>query len=63
MDSAVLRAVQQPLKNAYRENPREAVVTLRAHGDLGDQAISCSLATGKALVEARLHRATGGTVR
>jgi len=60
MDSAVLRAVQQPLKDAYRENPREAVVTLRAHGDLGDQAISCSVATGKALVEAGLHPATGG---
>ena len=60
MDSAVLRAVQQPLKDAYRENPRQAVVTLRAHGDLGDQAISCSVATGKALVEAGLHPATGG---
>ena len=46
MDSATLRAMQQPLKDAYRENPRQAVVTLRAHGDLGGQAISCSVATG-----------------
>src|SRR6266487_1837022 len=42
MDSTVLRAVQQPLKDAYRENPQEAVVTLRAQGRLGDEAISCS---------------------
>src|SRR6266567_688277 len=60
MDSAVLRTVQQPLKDAYRENPEEALVTLRAHGRLGDEAISCSVATGKALVEAGLHPATGG---
>jgi hypothetical protein len=38
MDSAALRAVQQPLKDAYREKPQDAVVTLRAHGDLGEQA-------------------------
>ena len=41
MDSAGLRAVQQPLKDAYREKPQDAVVTLRAHGDLGEQAITC----------------------
>ena len=60
MDSAALRAVQQPLKDAYREKPQEAVVTLRAHGDLGEQAITCSVATGKALIEAGLHPASGG---
>jgi uncharacterized OsmC-like protein len=60
MDSAELRAVQQPLKDAYRMNPAGAVVTLRAHGRLGDQAITCSVATGKALAEAGLHPATGG---
>ena len=36
MDSAELRAVQQPLKDAYREDPEQAVVTLRAHGQLED---------------------------
>jgi len=60
MDSATLRAMQQPLKDAYRENPQQAVVTLTARGELGSQAISCSVATGRALVEAGLHPATGG---
>ena len=60
MDSAELRAVQQPLKDAYRQNPGEAVVTLRAHGQLDEQAISCSVATGQALAVAGLHPATGG---
>ena len=32
MDSAELRALQQPLKDAYREDPEKAVVTLRARG-------------------------------
>ncbi len=60
MDSAALRAAQQPLKAAYREQPQQALVTLRAHGDLGEQSISCSVATGKALTEAGLHPASGG---
>ena len=59
MDSAKLRAVQQPLKDAYRENPEKAVVTLRAHGKL-DDAISCSVETGRALAIAGLHPASGG---
>jgi uncharacterized OsmC-like protein len=60
MDSAELRAVQQPLKDVYREQPEQAVVTLRAHGRLEEQAISCSVATGRALTVADLHPATGG---
>ncbi len=60
MDLAELRALQQPLKDAYRENPDAAVVTLRAHGQLDEQAISCSVATGQALAVAGLHPATGG---
>ena len=59
MDSAELRAVQQPLKDAYRENPEKAVVTLRAQGQL-DDAISCSVETGRALATAGLHPASGG---
>ena len=59
MDSAELRAVQQPLKDAYREDPEKAVVTLRAQGHL-DDAISCSVETGRALAVAGLHPATGG---
>jgi uncharacterized OsmC-like protein len=60
MDSTQLRAAQQPLKDAYRTDPQAAMVTLRAHGQLGDDAISCSVATGQALAEAGLHPATGG---
>ena len=60
MDSAELRAVQQPLKDAYREHPEQAVITLRARGQLEDQAISCSVDTGRALAVAGLHPATGG---
>ncbi len=60
MDSAGLRALQQPLKDTYREDPEKAVVTLRADGQLDDQAISCSVSTGRALAVAGLHPATGG---
>jgi uncharacterized OsmC-like protein len=59
MDSAELRALQQPLKDAYREDPEQAVVTLRARGQL-DDAISCAVETGRALAVAGLHPATGG---
>jgi uncharacterized OsmC-like protein len=59
MDRDELRAVQGPLKERYREAPESAVVTLRADGMLGD-GISCSVSTGRALVEAGLHPATGG---
>src|SRR6201996_4996156 len=59
MDSAELRAVQQPLKDTYRGDPEKAVVTLRARGHL-DDAISCSVETGRALAVAGLHPATGG---
>jgi uncharacterized OsmC-like protein len=60
MDSDGLRAVQEPLKDAYRQDPRQAVVTLRARGELGDDGISCSVDTGRALAVAGLHPATGG---
>ena len=55
MDSTALRAVQQPLKDAYRDDPQAAVVTLEAHGELGDENISCSVATGQALAVAGLR--------
>lgn len=60
MDSAELRTVQQPLKDAYRGNPEQATITLRARGELGEQAISCSVDTGRELAVAGLHPATGG---
>jgi uncharacterized OsmC-like protein len=60
MDSDTLRAAQKPLKDAYRENPGQALVTLAARGQLDEQGISCSVATGQALAVAGLHPATGG---
>ena len=60
MDSTGLRAVQQPLKDAYREDPQQAVITLQARGELGDEGISCSVDTGRAMAVAGLHPATGG---
>jgi uncharacterized OsmC-like protein len=60
VDSTELRAVQQPLKDAYREDPQQAVITLRAQGQLDEQAIACSVDTGRALAVAGLHPATGG---
>jgi uncharacterized OsmC-like protein len=60
MDSAQLRAVQDPLKDAYRKEPREALVTLRAHGHLDEQGVACSVTTGRQLAVAGLHPATGG---
>src|SRR6188472_110642 len=61
MDSAELKSAQAPLKARYREDPAAALVTLRAEGTLGDESVSCSVSTGRALVEAGLHPATGGT--
>tara|TARA_A100001037_G_scaffold201918_1_gene180455 strand:+ start:850 stop:1350 length:501 start_codon:yes stop_codon:yes gene_type:complete len=55
-----LRALQAPLKDTYRESPQEAVITLSAQGMLDGEGIACSVQTGKALVEAGLHPATGG---
>ena len=59
VDSETLRAVQQPLKDRYSADPDAALVTLTADGALGE-GITCSVATGRALVEAGLHPATGG---
>ena len=60
MDAAQLKAMQSPLKDRYRTEPAAAVITLKAEGRLGEGA-SCSVQTAKALVEAGLHPATGGS--
>jgi len=60
MNRDELRAVQQPLKERYREDPGTAVVTLRAEGSVEGEGVSCSVQTGRALVEAGLHPASGG---
>lgn len=60
MDAAGLREVQQPLKERYRAEPGSAAVTLHAVGSLSDSEVACSVQTGRALVAAGLHPATGG---
>jgi uncharacterized OsmC-like protein len=60
MNTDELRALQAPLKDTYRVDPGAALVTLTAHGQIGE-GISCSVRTGQALVKAGLHPATGGT--
>jgi uncharacterized OsmC-like protein len=55
-----LRTAQAPLKERYRSEPDAALITLKAEGRIGDH-ITCSIQTGKALVEAGLHPATGGS--
>jgi uncharacterized OsmC-like protein len=60
MDSEELRALQAPLKARYREEPEAARITLRASGELGAESLTCKVETGRAIVEAGLHPATGG---
>jgi uncharacterized OsmC-like protein len=60
MDSAALKKLRSPLKDKYREDPASAMITLKAEGKIGE-GISCKVETGKAITEAGLHPATGGT--
>jgi uncharacterized OsmC-like protein len=59
MDAQSLKDMQAPLKQQYRDRPESALITLKAQGLLGD-GLTCKVETGKALVEAGLHPATGG---
>ncbi|RWL96278.1 OsmC family protein [Mesorhizobium sp.] len=61
MDATALKAIQAPLKEAYREDAAKALITLRARGTLDDQSIACKVETGRALAVAGLHPATGGS--
>ena len=60
MNSEKLKSLQAPLKDKYRDNPQSAIVTLKAQGNIGEN-ISCKVETGRAIIEAGLHPATGGT--
>jgi len=60
MNSSELKNLQAPLKEKYRVQPGSAIITLKAQGNIGE-GISCKVDTGRALVEAGLHPATGGT--
>ena len=60
MNTQDLKTLQAPLKEKYKTDPSAAIITLKAQGKIGEN-ISCSVNTGRALVEAGLHPATGGT--
>ena len=60
MNMDELRALQAPLKERYKGEPEAALITLKAEGRIGE-GVTCSVQTGKALIEAGLHPATGGS--
>jgi len=60
MDRDELREVQRPLKDRYHNEPDAALITLHAEGSLADTEVACSVQTGRALVDAGLHPASGG---
>lgn len=60
MNTEELKKIQAPIKEMYREKPDSANITLSAQGKIG-QGISCKVETGKAIIEAGLHKATGGS--
>lgn len=59
MNASELKDLQTPLKEQYKIQPESALITLKARGNIGE-GISCKVETGRALVEAGLHPATGG---
>jgi uncharacterized OsmC-like protein len=61
MDATALRALQAPLKELYKGDPKSATITLKARGSLDDTAIACKVETGRAVAVAGLHPATGGS--
>jgi uncharacterized OsmC-like protein len=61
MDAAELRAMQAPIKDRYKSEPKAALITLKAKGSLDDTHIACKVETGRALAVAGLHPATGGS--
>ena len=60
MNGADLKNIQAPLKDKYRTEPASALITLKAEGKIGE-GVSCKVQTGRAIIEAGLHPATGGT--
>ena len=61
MEAEALREMQAPLKAYYAEVPQAAVITLKASGELGSETLTCKVDTGRAIAEAGLHPATGGS--
>src|SRR5580765_4242542 len=59
MNAEELRSLQAPVKERYRQQPGTPLITLRAAGRLGEGLV-CKIETGRSLVAAGLHPATGG---
>jgi uncharacterized OsmC-like protein len=61
MNVEQMRELQAPIKARYKDDPETAVITLKARGEIGQEGLACRVETGRALVEAGLHPASGGT--
>lgn len=61
MDSTELRAMQAPIKDRYKSEPKAAFITLKAKGSLESEGLSCKVETGRAIATAGLHPLTGGS--
>lgn len=61
MNAGELRAAQAPLKARYRDDPKTAVVTLRAVGRLDPARQSCTIETARPGLPVGLHPAAGGS--
>lgn len=61
MQADELKAIQAPLKERYRGSPETALLTLKAEGRLDEPGVACKVETGRGVIEAGLHPATGGT--
>jgi uncharacterized OsmC-like protein len=59
MNAEQLKNLQAPLKEKYKAQPEAAVITLKASGKVGE-GVACKVETGRAMVEAGLHPASGG---
>ena len=61
MDAAQLRAMQAPIKERLKNDPKTGMITLKAKGAVGSEGLTCKVETGRALAVAGLHPATGGS--
>ena len=61
MDAAALRAMQAPIKERLKSDPKSGLITLKAKGSTDSDGIACKVETGRALAIAGLHPATGGS--
>ncbi len=61
MDAAQLRAMQAPIKERLKNDPKTGMITLKAKGAVGTDGLTCKVETGRALAVAGLHPATGGS--